>query len=191
MTAISIDRLLALTLGLRYRQVVTLRRVGVIVFVIWLFSAAVGVGFIFYSLRLLTVSICIVLLISLLTSTFCYTKIYLKLRHQQIQVQDHAQQGESNGEEAPLNIARYRKTLSNALCVQLTLLACYLLYVMIVAIFSITGVRAPSFYLAWDVTLSLLLLNSSLNPFINCWKIKEVRQAVKETLRQFCCWCGI
>ena len=39
-TAISVDRLLALLLGLRYRQVVTLRRMGAAVFSFWLLSAA-------------------------------------------------------------------------------------------------------------------------------------------------------
>ena len=37
-TTISVDRLLALTLRLRYRQVVTLRRVWVLVVVFWLFG---------------------------------------------------------------------------------------------------------------------------------------------------------
>ena len=35
-------------------------------------------------------------------------------------------------------------------------------------------------------TATLVLLNSSLNPFLYCWKIREVRQAVKDTLTQCC-----
>ena len=37
LTAISVDRLLALLLGLRYRQVVTLKRTYVLVFTLWVF----------------------------------------------------------------------------------------------------------------------------------------------------------
>lgn len=33
-------------------------------------------------------------------------------------------------------------------------------------------------------TLSLVYMNSSLNPALYCWRIKEVRQAVKQTIRQ-------
>ena len=40
-TAVSVDRLLALSLGLRYRQVVTLRRVGAILSFLWLMCVAV------------------------------------------------------------------------------------------------------------------------------------------------------
>ena len=41
-TAISVDRLLALLLGLRFRHVVTLRRVRVVITCFWLISASVG-----------------------------------------------------------------------------------------------------------------------------------------------------
>ena len=46
MTAISVDRLLALLLGLRYRQVVTAKRVRTIIFLFWLKSSAVGILYI-------------------------------------------------------------------------------------------------------------------------------------------------
>ena len=111
LTTISVDRLLALLLGLRYRQVVTLRRVKVAVCVFWLSSAASRMVFL-HSLRFSTGSVCLVLLLCVITSTFCYTKIYLKLRHQQAQVEDHSHQEQANGEGITLNIARYRKTVS-------------------------------------------------------------------------------
>ena len=34
---------------------------------------------------------------------------------------------------------------------------------------------------------TLVYLNSTLNPFLYCWKISEVRQAVKQTIRQALC----
>ena len=45
-----------------------------------------------------------------------------------------------------------------------------------------------SSYLARNFAATIVYLNSSLNPFLYCWKIREVRQAVKETLRQLFCW---
>ena len=41
-TAISVDRLLALLLGLRYRHVVTLKRVRVVITCLWLIAASCG-----------------------------------------------------------------------------------------------------------------------------------------------------
>ena len=43
LTAVGVDRFLALTLGLRYRNVVTLRRMQVLVVTFCVFSAAIGV----------------------------------------------------------------------------------------------------------------------------------------------------
>ena len=84
------------------------------------------------------------------------------------------------------NIARYRKTVSSALWIQMTLLACYLPYGIATATVVITGLDTPDIGLVWAVTVSLLLLNLLLNPFLYCLKIREVRQAVKDTIRQLC-----
>ena len=45
MTAISVDRLLALLLGLRYRQVVTLKRIYVVVAAFWVISIAAAASY--------------------------------------------------------------------------------------------------------------------------------------------------
>ena len=49
-----------------------------------------------------------------------------------------------------------------------------------------TGLSS-SLYVARQVALTLIMLNSSLNPVLYCLKIRDVRQAVKITLRQLCC----
>jgi len=41
--------------------------------------------------------------------------------------------------------------------------------------------------IVWMSVETLLLLNSSLNPILYCWRINELRQAVKDTVRKFCC----
>ena len=185
-TAISVDRLLALMLGLRYRQVVTLRRASVFGVTIWLFITAV-ILVAFFDFHIAINIAYVILLLCIGTSTFCYTKIYLTLRHHQTQVHGQAHRRQLDGQGIPMNIARYKKTVSRALWIQMTLLACYLPYGSLTAFIVISGIDKPVLNLLWSVTISLLLLNSTLNPFIYCWKIREVRQTVKDTIRQFCC----
>ncbi|XP_078351389.1 adenosine receptor A3-like [Oculina patagonica] len=185
LTAISVDRLLALLLRLRYRQVVTLRRVWIVIVTSWVLSTFVALSIV-YSSRIKNLLVFTITTLCLITSTFCCTKIYLTLRQHQAQVQDHVYQGQQNGGGIPLNIARYRKTVSSSLWVQITLVACYLPYGIVVSIFFTTGSITQSLHIAWDTTVTILYLNSTLNPFLYCWKIREVKQAVKTTITQFC-----
>lgn len=189
LTTISVDRLLALLLGLRYRQVVTLRRIWALVVSFWLASTAFAIlSHYFYGVALAIM--CIAMSLCTITSTFCYMKIYLNLRHRQTAVQDHVQQRQPNGGRRSLNTARYRRTVTSALWVQITFLTCYTPFGIVAAIFGATGLRTPSLVLAWDVTDTLLLFNSTLNPLLYYWKMRDVRQAVKETIKQLNCFSG-
>jgi len=185
-TAISLDRLLALFLGLRYRNVVTLRRVYVLLNYFWLTSICIAFMFNFWN-GSFSLFIAIGLgATSVIISLFSYTKIFFKLRQQQAQVQG-VHQGQLNGEGIPLNIARYKKTVSSIAWVQLALAACYPPYIISVVSIMITGWSGMSAGIVWISAETLVFLNSSINPILYCWKIKEVRQAVKDTIRKFCC----
>ena len=181
LTAISVDRLLALLLGMRYRHVVTFKRVLVIVVGIWILSIGFPAAG-FWNGTVTFYYIPIAVLLCLVVSTCCYTKIYLKLHHHQAQIQEHVHQGQPNGRE-PLNMARYRKIVSTALWVQFLLLACYLPMGIVTALIAIREI-IPSLLVAWIFSSTLSLLNSTLNPIIYCWKIREVRRAAMDTTKQ-------
>ena len=185
LTAISVDRLLALLLGLRYRQVVTLRRTSITVIVFWILSI-VGASTLIWNLFITTWYQYIVAAFCPVTTIFAYTKIFCTLRHNQIHLQNHVAQGQPS-QAIPLNIARYRKAVHSALWVQGTMFVCYLPFTIAIALLPQRGIPIISAYRAWHFTATLVYLNSSLNPLLYCWKISEVRQAVKETLRQLFC----
>lgn len=180
-TAISLDRLLALSLGMRYRQIVTLRRIRAITVCSWMISVLMGSMY-FWSQRILWIAAFFFVIVCLVTSIFSYTKINLKLRQHQVQVQVH--QGQPNGGGTPLDIARYKKTVSSILWVQLTLIVCYVPS-CIVALLRINGKEYWS-RMAWLFTVTLIYMNASLNPILYCWKIIEVRQGVKNAIRHCC-----
>ncbi|KAL9960395.1 hypothetical protein ACROYT_G033846 [Oculina patagonica] len=190
LTAISVDRLLALMLGLRYRHLVTLKRVRIVVILFWLFSSASAMTYLYDDLITISV-ICIGLFLCILTSTICYTKIFVTLHLHQFQVQDHVNQGQPHEERTALNIARYKKTVSTALWVQMTLVVCYLPFGIATIVAGVMReIYPPTLALVWELTLSLLTLNSSLNPILYCWKIRGVRKAVKETITKWFCLSG-
>ena len=231
LTFISVDRLLALSLGVRYRQTVTTGRVRAFVGFSWVLTIANGFTNLL-SNKLIFYIVCVTgILLCVVTSTFCYTKIYHILRLQQMKVQTTHSQGrpnessvvisveryrktvssarccctcyhhssvrhinvqsiESQGQSSeppnksfPLNVKRYKKTVSSALWVHLTLLACYLPYSIVSGLKAITGNVFP---VAEGFTATLIFFNSSLNPVLYCWRIREVREAAKETIKHYC-----
>ena len=182
MTAISVDRLLALLLGLRYRQVVTLKRTYMIVIALWVLPAAIITTF-FWNFLITLLLIVIAESLCLVTSTIAYTKIFLTLRRRRVQLQHQSQQ---LNQTTPLNLARYKKAVYSALWLQLTLVACYFPQGIVSALAPNIGLSSTVF-LAIQYTATLVFLNSSLNPILYCWKMQEVRQAVKDTIRQVLC----
>ena len=184
LTAISVDRLLTLLLGLRYRQVVTLKRVYRIVVVFWVASTA-GATILLWNERITSLCAGIFVALCVVTSIFSYTKIFLTLRHNQIHAQANVNQ-EQPSQTVQLNIARYKKTVSSALWVQVALVVCYLPFGIVEVLHLQKGVKAD-IMVARFYSGTLVFLNSSWNPILYCWKIREVRQAVKDTLSGLFC----
>ena len=112
-------------------------------------------------------------------------KVFHGLRNHHNQVQNHAEQQQPSQPDA-LDIARYRKAVYSALWVQLALVVCYLPYSVMSVMVTLRGLNS-SLFLLWVTTVVLVHFNSTLNPFLYCWKIEEVRQAVKQTIRQALC----
>ena len=186
LTAISIDRRLALMLGLKYRQIVTLKRTCMTVIAVWLLSI-VGTTLFFVDYFLTLWYGNIIILLCLVTSIYAYTMIFRFLRCHVYKVQKTAYQGQPSQNLQPLNLAQYKKSVKNALWVQLTLVVCYLPYAVAQALPKSPHELSQSLYLVRAMALTLVDLNSSLNPILYYWRIGEVRRAVKETLRRLAC----
>ena len=182
-TAISVDRLLALLLGLRYKQVVTLKRMRVVVITFWLVSIAVAAVQLWNVLALRWYSY-IVIPLCQATSAFCYIKIFRTLTH--------FRQQTSTRSANQLDMGRYKNAVSSTLWLQSTLVICYLPFavvnVVVVSTNSTQSAMPSSLFVVRLFAIALTHLNSSLNPILYCWKIRPVRQAVKATIRQVLCF---
>ena len=170
-TAISVDRLLVLQLHLRYHAVVTTFRVTGVVIFIWIFSG-VSTLVLHLSSRIYIVSL--VMVISLLAGNFVvYFKIYLIARRHQRQIQHHYQHQRQASNENIVRVTRFKKTALHTFLVYILLLCCYLPYSFVTLYGTIS--------LIVDFTaVTLVFLNSSLNPLLYCWRDREIRTAVKQ-----------
>ena len=74
--------------------------------------------------------------------------------------------------------------------IQLALVVCYVPHTIVVIVFAKANKRTFSSHLRLikEIAETLVYFNSTLNPFLYCSKINEVRQALKLTIRQkLCC----
>ena len=179
--ALAADRFLALHLHLRYQELVTHKRVVTVVISIWIISAilmllsiwipnAVGISFVPVA------SVCY------LTTAFFYFKIYLAVRHHSNQIQVLQAQLAQNNEGDITNAARERKAAVGTFYLYLVFLICYLPSTCFSIILRSAGPSTTLLQFARYAN-TLVFLNSSLNPLIYSWKMRHVRHAIMEILR--------
>ena len=176
------DRFLAIHLHLRYQELVTHKRVVAVVISTWILSAIVMLLLGWTSSNGVTIIFLIVDFVCYLTTALFYFKIYSAVRYHTNQMQVLEEQLAHNNGGNMENAARERKAAVDTFCVFLVFLICYLPNMCVWIIQTSTG---PSTVLRHFGLHSntLMLLNSSLNPMIYCWKMRPVRHAIMEILR--------
>ena len=178
-TALCADRFLAIYLHLRYQELVTYKRVAAVVVSIWVISALISLIRFFIPKNIMYVSFVIIISACIVTATSLSVKLYLTLRRHinQIQVPQVAQndQGES--------VQRKRKSAMASLYVYLVFIACYLPNICVLIIIATNSEPRIDVNRLQSSTLTLLFLNSTLNPLIYCWKMKRIQHTIVGTLR--------
>lgn len=177
-TAIAVDRLLAVQLHLRYEAEVTPFRATVVVIIIWIYAALFSV-FWLLNFYLVFKMISIVIMCILIGNFAVHLKIYLiVLRHQrQIQRQLQLQQQAANNENI-LRVKRFVRSAVNIFLLYILLLSCYMPFAVYhQLIFVNRGYAASNVYIT---TMTLVFLNSSLNPLFYSWRDGEIRTALKQ-----------
>ena len=181
-SAIAVDRLLAVSLHLRYAELVTTKRVVRALATIWLASCVVA-SVVVANLNFF-VSI-IIFSLGFMLTTVAYYRVYLVTRYHQNQKRIQLQQ--QNGQAATV-LLRERKSSLNVLYIYIAFAVTYL-----PRFYSVLLIRKsnPSNYSAWVacyMTMFLVLINSSINPLIYCWRYHEVRKVIKKTCKKTFCF---
>lgn len=177
-TAIAVDRLLAISLHLRYRELVTSNRIRTAIISVWVTSGIAASLFISVGNYNFLVTLA-VRSVGFLSTTVAYIHIYrVARRHQKqmnCQFQLHCAQA--------MDFIRENKSAFNALYFYVVFIACHLPH-LFSAVFLIADGSRISFWVSFHVTLFLVSLKSSFNPVIYCWRYQEIRQIVKNTVKK-------
>ena len=174
-TAISVERYLSLRLHLRYEDVVTMKSVRRILAVLWLWSGISAIVWVVFLPSYKSYYFATGIILYLVISTVSYVKIYGIARSHQKQIKSHQVAAD------PINLRRRTKSAYSMFLVYCVLLCCYLPYSMCLAVGNITGYKTWN-WIAINFTLTIVNINSSINPLIYCYRMREIRRAMKHTL---------
>ena len=182
-TALSTDRFLAIHLHLRYQELVTHERLVAVVISIWVVSASLSLVGLFIPINVVYVIFAIIEILCLVTATLLNYKIYMAARRHAGQT--HIFQVRQETQDTTMaNVERVKKYVIATVYVYLVFLVCYLPDICILWIIAITTKPQDSVFIVQNFTVTLLLLNSSLNPVVYCLKMRHIRHAVIEILRK-------
>ncbi|XP_078355175.1 melanocortin receptor 4-like [Oculina patagonica] len=180
-TAIAADRLLAICLHLRYQELVTPKSITIVLMSIWLTSGTAAFIYIFLpnnNDRVSEVLVCVGLFVT--TVAYIYLFKTVKYHQNKMQCQCQVQNGQA------IELLRQKKSAINALFVYIVFLTCYVPHLCCTILLIVDKFRI-SFLVAYEVSVFLVLLNSSLNPMVYCWRYREIREIVKVIVKKTLC----
>lgn len=182
-TAISVDRFLALHYHMRYSTIVTILRVRYMIALVWFINFLSSVfyfsnDFIYHFVIAVITGIC------LIVSTFSYVGIYRIVCRHRLQI--HAQQEavQCSSAEDELNYVRMKQSALNTFIFYIILVMCYLpMYILL----TLHGLSQKPWPTEWNFATTLVFANSSINPLLFCWRLRELRKAAVKTARRIVC----
>lgn len=183
MTAISIDRFLALQYPMRYQATITAhqRALNTLIVIIWLHNFVFS-GFYVWNWPLYFIMIATGVCLFILVSTFCYIRIYRIVHRHQIQIQAQQQAAQQNTTEGDnSNMVRMKRSALNTFIFYIAMVLCYFPIIISLCAASITSKDLPE---VWHLADTVVFLNSSVNPLLYCWRLGEIRKAVLKIFRQ-------
>jgi len=180
MAVISVDRFLALHYHMRYPSLMTRHRAIYATTTLWIIVFLLS--FLnFWTIDAYYLASAVSILICLSVSTVCYVKIYFIVKQHQLQIHIQQQAVESNATEINQTTLRSIRNAKNTFIYYTVMILCYTPVLVAMAILFIS----PSHWnKRWAVADTIVFMNSSINPFLYCWRLRELRTAVVKTLRR-------
>ena len=175
---IAFDRLLAVSLHLRYQELVTPIRVTIVLVSLWLTRCVFASLYIFLP-KGIEIAAGVISVLGYVLTTMAYVRIHKVVKYHQNQIYSQNQLQNAQTREA----LRQRKSAYSSLFVSVLFLACYFPYFPCTILYT-TNTTEISFLVALFASVFLIFLNSSLNPIVYCWRYREIRRIVKNTVKK-------
>ena len=182
MTAISVDRYLALRYHMRYPSMMTSRRATCLAATFWCKNVIFSLLSIWKEKTIHLVAVVFISL-CLFISSITYNAIYRIVRHHQHQIHAQQQAVQSMNAEQNLKI-QAKKRAANTFIYYICMVLCY--FPAAVSILIWVNYK-EHWNIRWRFADTILFMNSAINPFLYFWRNREVREAVLKIVRKRLC----
>ena len=182
MTAISVDRYLALRYHMRYPNLMTSKRAMYVAATFWCKNFILSLLSIWKKTAILLVAVVFVAL-CLFISSITYNAIYRIVRHHQHQIHAQQQAVQSMNAEQNLKIQGKKRAL-NTFIYYICMVLCYFPAAISILIWM---TYKEHWNIRWRFADTILFMNSAINPFLYFWRNREVREEVLKIVRKWLC----
>jgi len=174
MVYIAVDRWLAILLHMRYQQIITTQRtINVLVFLWGLDSVLLGF-FAFVDWTAFQYLVAVLTSLSVTIVAGCYHDIFRIVRR-------HRRQIESQRRAINAPRIQHGRSLRNMFYLH----GFYALSLIPMAVYLVYGLIVNKFYSnIWRATVTCALINSTVNPFVNVFRMKELKDAILKLYRK-------
>ena len=174
-TAISVERFLAVHLHLRYHDIVTRRGIAKVVLSFWLLWITITVlRFFVVNRKILRISAVNFLVITSAIMFLAYIMIYRLVRRHHLQIR---QLCFTRSPDKNIDMVRYKRSTITMLYILGFFLLCYFPFLLVMLVELSIGETLQS-KAAYLYTVTSIFINSALNPLIYCWRMMEIRMAI-------------
>ena len=123
--------------------------------------------------------------ICLMNSTLLYIKISQIARKHQLQIQIQQQPTmQTVIVDHKQNLARWKRSALNTSIYYTCMILCYF---PMFALLLLLGINPKLERQEWDLKMNMVFMNSSINPVLYCWRLRELRHAVLKIIRKLLC----
>ena len=182
LTIIAVERYLALYLHLRYKAIVTCKRMWMCLAVSWLLPIAGALTRFWLNSQIFTAVTGSVITACLLLNIWAYTQIFRFVERHKTQIENITSVLRTS--RSKVEMSKYNRTVVTMMIILFILVVSYVSFVCVTnaLAFGFSGKNTRELLTAYMAVANWIFITSSLNPVLYCWRLKEIRQAVTKVV---------
>lgn len=181
-TAISCERFLAVHLHLRYHDIVTRRGIAKVILSFWLIWIVITIlRFFVVNRKILRIIAVNFLVVTSAIMFMAYIMIYKLVRRHQMQIRQQCFTRPTGENNKTIDMVRYKRSTVTMLYILGFFLLCYFPFLVVMLLEVAVGETLQT-KAAYLYTVTSIFINSALNPLIYCWRMMEIRMAIRKII---------